>query len=113
MFKRIKLKLGAKGRLAIVGAGGALAATNAMAAKLELVVLGEFGCSLLDFFTGSLAVWAFVLVAVITLVIGLVAKIDFSKLIQVVVIFGVLQGFGGWVAPMISNADSCIANNGQ
>lgn len=93
----------------------AVVSTNAMAAgnKLEVAALGEFGCSLLDFFTGSLAIWAFVLVAVGTLLIGLVAKIDFAKLISVVVIFGVLQGFGAWVGPMITNADACITNNGK
>ncbi len=94
----------------------AVAASNAMAqgkGKLEVKVLSEFGCSLLDFFTGSLAIWAFVLVAAGTLLIGLVAKVDFAKLISVVVIFGVLQGFGAWIAPMITNADACIANNGM
>lgn len=95
----------------------AVSASEAMAqgkaGKLEVKVLSDFGCSLLDFFTGSLAIWAFVLVAAGTLLIGLVARIDFAKLIQVVVIFGVLQGLGAWLAPMITNADSCIANNGQ
>ena len=104
-----------RARVAMVGTLAYVTASSAMAAgnRLEVGILSEFGCSLLDFFTGSLAVWAFILVAAGILVIGLLAKVDFSRLIAVVVVFGVLQGLGSWVAPMLTKADSCIANNGH
>ncbi|WP_291518845.1 hypothetical protein [Acidovorax sp.] len=101
-----------------IALGASVMASNALAqaggkGKLDLPILGEFGCSLLDFFTGSLAIWAFVLIAAGTLLIGMIARIDFAKLLSVVVIFAVIQGLGAWVAPMITNADACIANNGR
>lgn len=104
-----------KARSATVGLGIFMATSRAMAQsnKLQIPFLDDMGCSLLNFFTGSLAIWAFVLVTVGILVIGLIAKIDFAKLISLVVIFGLIQGIGVWLAPMINNAASCIANNGM
>lgn len=80
--------------------------------KLSMPVLDEFGCSLLEFLTGPLAIWAFVLICAGTLVIGLLAKIDFAKLLAAVVVIALLQTLGAWVAPMLTNPASCIANNG-
>lgn len=66
-------------------------------AALSLPVISGMGCDVFNFFTGELAVWAFILIFAGTLVIGLMARVDFAKLISAVVIFGILQGLGGWL----------------
>ena len=77
--------------------GGLMQAARAAEGEINSELLGTFGCSIYTFLTGPLAVWAFILVVVGTLLIGLVAKIDFSKIIVVIVIFALIQGIGTWV----------------
>lgn len=75
----------------------ALAGGSSVHAALTLPVISGMGCDVFNFFTGELAVWAFILIFAGTLVIGLMARVDFAKLISAVVIFGILQGLGGWL----------------
>ncbi|MDO8277919.1 MAG: hypothetical protein Q7T63_07315 [Burkholderiaceae bacterium] len=77
--------------------GTALASGSSAHAALSLPVISGIGCDVFNFFTGELAVWAFILIFSGTLVIGLMARVDFAKLISAVVIFGILQGLGGWL----------------
>lgn len=76
--------------------------------------LNQLGCQLFSFFTGSLAIWAFILVAAGVLLIGLLAKIDFAKLVGAVVIFGLIQGLGTLLANSSSkfSSMSCIISTG-
>lgn len=60
--------------------------------------ISGFGCTLYKFFIGELAIWTFIGVVAATLLIGIIAKVDFAKLISVVVIFGILQGLGAFFA---------------
>lgn len=71
---------------------------------LDTAMLGNFGCAIYNFLTGPLAIWAFILVLVGTLLIGLIAKIDFSKIIVVVVVFALIQAIGTYVMSMDSVA---------
>ncbi|MDP3139749.1 MAG: hypothetical protein Q8N17_25865 [Burkholderiaceae bacterium] len=77
--------------------GTGLAGGSSAHAALSLPVISGMGCDVFNFFTGELAVWAFILIFAGTLVIGLMARVDFAKLISAVVIFGILQGLGGWL----------------
>lgn len=76
--------------------------------------LNQLGCQLFSFFTGSLAIWAFILIAASVLLIGMIAKVDFAKLIGVVVIFGIIQGLGTLLANSSSkfSSMSCIISTG-
>ncbi len=108
-IKMQNVKVSASGLLLTALSSAAMAQGKG---KLNLPILDEFGCSLLEFMTGPLAIWAFVLICAGTLVIGLLMKMDFAKLLSAVVIIALLQGLGAWVAPMLTNPASCIANNG-
>lgn len=83
---------------------GLAAATQAQAQTIDSSMLGSFGCSIYSFLTGPLAIWAFILVVVGTLVIGLIAKVDFAKIIVVVVVFALIQAIGTYMmsVPSIS-----------
>ncbi|MDO8280816.1 MAG: TrbC/VirB2 family protein [Burkholderiaceae bacterium] len=53
------------------------------------------GCDIVKWMKGELAIIVFILVAVATFVIGLFAKMDWTKILSVVVIYGILQGLIG------------------
>ena len=87
-------------------------AWSASGTALSLPVLDNIGCAMFSFFTGTMAVWAFVLVTTVTLLVGLVARIDFSKLIATVVVFGLLTGLGKLLVTNGQiNAASCISSS--
>lgn len=97
----------------LVTFAGTASAQNSGA--LDTAMLGNFGCAIYNFLTGPLAIWAFILVLVGTLLVGLIAKIDFSKIIVVVVVFALIQAIGGYVMGMDSVASkigtaSCLTN---
>lgn len=91
--------------------GGLMSAARAAEGEINSELLGTFGCSIYNFLTGPLAVWAFILVVVGTLLVGLVAKIDFSKIIVVIVIFALIQGIGTWVMGVDSIASKLGTTN--
>lgn len=74
-----------------------LASGQASAQNIDTTMLGSFGCAIYTFLTGPLAIWAFILVLVGTLLIGLIAKIDFAKIIVVIVVFAVIQAIGTYI----------------
>lgn len=67
------------------------------------------GCDLLGWMRGDLAVMIFFIIVVTTLLIGFFAKMDWTKILGVIVLFGLMQGatklFGGFMATSIS----CLA----
>lgn len=64
----------------------------------DVPFITEFGCKVVQWMKGPLAVIVFIMVVVASLVIGMIAKMDWGKLIAVTVIFGVLTGLGGILA---------------
>ena len=97
----------------LMGVAGTASAQSGGA--LDTQMLGNFGCAIYNFLTGPLAIWAFILVLVGTLLVGLIAKIDFSKIIVVVVVFALIQAIGTYVMGMDSVASkigtaSCLTN---
>lgn len=66
----------------------------AQAIEVDTAAMNDFGCAIYSLLTGTMAIWSFILVAVCILVVGLLLKIDFSRLFVVVIIFLVIQGLG-------------------
>lgn len=74
-----------------------LAPTSAHAQTIQVPFIHEFGCSVVQWLKGPLAILIFILVCVATLVIGMITKMDWSRIITVCVIFGVLISIGAIV----------------
>lgn len=70
----------------------------AHAAPFNVPFINEIGCQVVQWMKGPLAVVVFIIVVVATLLIGMIAKMDWGKLIAVTVIFGILSGIGGILA---------------
>ncbi len=56
--------------------------------------ISEFGCSIVAWMKGPLAILIFIIVCVATLVIGMIAKMDWARIIQVCVLFGIVIAIG-------------------
>ena len=72
----------------------ALLSAPAHAQTISVPFLQEFGCSVVKWLKGPLAVLIFILVCVATLVVGMISKMDWSRIIAVCVIFGILISLG-------------------
>ena len=58
----------------------------------------DFGCNIFKWMRGPLAILIFVVVAVATLVVGMISKMDWSRIISVCVIFGIVVSLGSLLA---------------
>lgn len=67
----------------------------ALAAGFDVPFISEFGCQVVQWLKGPLAVLIFILVVVAALVIGMITKMDWGKIITVCVIFGLVVAIGG------------------
>ncbi len=72
--------------------------TTAHAANISVPFIQDFGCSVVQWLKGPLAILIFVLVIVVTLVFGMITKMDWGRIITACVIFGVLVGLGAILA---------------
>lgn len=72
----------------------ALLPPAAHAQAISVPFLQEFGCSVVQWLKGPLAILIFILVCVATLVVGMIGKMDWSRIIAVCVIFGILISLG-------------------
>jgi type IV secretory pathway VirB2 component (pilin) len=57
--------------------------------------ISEFGCQVVQWMKGPLAVLIFIIVIIATLVIGMITKMDWGRIITVAVIFGLIVAVGG------------------
>lgn len=64
----------------------------ATAAGFSLPFITGIGCDVVRWMKSELAIIVFLLVAVATLVIGQFARMDWTKILSLVVIYGILQG---------------------
>lgn len=71
---------------------------EAMAQSFDIPFITQFGCSVVKWMKGPLAILIFVVVVVATLVIGMISKMDWSRIISVCVVFGIIIGLGGVLA---------------
>lgn len=64
------------------------------ATSISVPFITEFGCSIVQYLKGPLAILIFILVCVATLVIGMITKMDWARIITVCVIFGIVISIG-------------------
>ncbi len=65
------------------------------AAGFSLPFISGIGCDIVKWMKGELAVMIFVIVAIGTFLVGLFAKMDWTKILSIVIIYGLLQGLVG------------------
>ena len=73
---------------------GPTAAHAQSATSISVPFISEFGCSIVQYLKGPLAILIFILVCVGTLVIGMITKMDWARIITVCVIFGIVISIG-------------------
>lgn len=66
---------------------------DAMAQAFDVPFISGMGCSVANWMKGPLAIMIFVIVCIATLVVGLITKMDWGRMITVAVVFGIIQGF--------------------
>jgi type IV secretory pathway VirB2 component (pilin) len=69
-----------------------LAAPMASHAAFSLPVVTGLGCDILAWMKGELAIIVFLAVTVVTIVVGMFARMDWTKILGVVILYGILQG---------------------
>jgi len=73
-------------------------AAHAQSQGFSVPFIQDFGCSVVKWMKGPLAILIFVIVIFATLVIGMIAKMDWAKIISVAVIFGIISALAGFLA---------------
>jgi len=76
----------------------ALVPTPALAQAIQVPFIQDFGCSVVQWLRGPLAVLIFIVVCVVVLVFGMIARMDWAHIITVCIIFGVVLGLGSILA---------------
>lgn len=71
--------------------------TQAMAA-FDIPFITTFGCEVIQWMKGPLAILVFLVVIVATFVIGLMARMDWSAIVTACIVFGIIIGLGGILA---------------
>jgi len=87
---------------------------DAMAVTFDVPFITDFGCGVVKWMKGPLAILIFVVIVIATLVIGMINKMDWSRIIQVCMVFGVIIGLGSMLAnssylSASSAMQSCLA----
>ncbi len=91
--------------VALLVAAAAAAPSEAAAQAINIPFISSFGCSIVQWMRGPLAILVFILVVIVTLVVGMISRMDWGRIIAVVVIFGVLVSL-----PSILTSSSYITN---
>lgn len=73
-------------------------AAHASGAGFEVPFISDFGCKVVQWMKGPLAVLIFIMVIIATLVIGMITKMDWGRVITVSVLFGLIVAAGGILA---------------
>jgi type IV secretion system protein TrbC len=60
--------------------------------------ISDIGCTIVQWLKGPLAVLIFVVSVIVALVIGMIARMEWDRIIYLVVIFGIISGLGGLLA---------------
>lgn len=89
---------------AFLALGLCMVAQVALAGPFDNMPLLDWGCELIKWLKSSLAPLIFLVVAVITIIIGKFAKMDWTKILSLVILMGVLQGIGTIAGPFIVGA---------
>lgn len=70
------------------------AMAQSMANSFDIPFITDFGCSVVKWMKGPLSILIFVVVSVATLVIGMISKMDWGRIISVCVVFGIILALG-------------------
>lgn len=73
-----------------------------------LTALNDFVCKVIEWLRGDLAVMIFFIVVIVTVVVGLFAKMDWTKILSVIILFGLLQGLTSVFQGFISTTLKCL-----
>ncbi|MDP3311622.1 MAG: hypothetical protein Q8S56_11670 [Polaromonas sp.] len=65
---------------------------EAMAQSMSMPFIEGVGCQVAMWMKGPLAILIFIVVCIATLVIGLITKMDWGRMISVAIVFGIIQG---------------------
>lgn len=71
---------------------------SARAQSFDVPFITEFGCQVVAWLKGPLAVLIFIIVVIITLVVGMIMKMDWGRVVSVTIIFGIITAIGGILA---------------
>lgn len=52
----------------------------------------NLGCTIMKWLTGELSMYIFFIIIIVTLLVGMFAKMDWAKILGVIVLFGLLKG---------------------
>jgi type IV secretory pathway VirB2 component (pilin) len=69
----------------------------------------DLGCKVISWLTGELSVMIFFIIVIVTLLVGFFAKMDWTKILGVIVFFGLLQGATKLFSGFITTSISCLA----
>jgi type IV secretory pathway VirB2 component (pilin) len=69
----------------------------------------DLGCKVINWLTGELSVMIFFIIVIVTLLVGFFAKMDWTKILGVIVFFGLLQGATKLFSGFITTSISCLA----
>lgn len=72
--------------------------SSAMAQDFNIPFITNIGCAIVKYMKGPLAIIIFVVVLISTLVIGLIAKMDWGRIVALSVTFGIITAIGGFLA---------------
>ena len=75
-----------------------LAIPSATQSALSVPFIQDFGCSVIKYLKGPLAVMVFAGVLIATMVVGLISKMDWGRVVALCVLFGMITAAGGFLA---------------
>lgn len=78
--------------LAVAAIGGVPLVASA---AISFPAIDGIGCDIVNWMKGPLAIIVFLIVTVVTIVVGMFAKMDWTKILTIVILYGVIQGLGG------------------
>lgn len=78
--------------LAVAAVGGVPLVASA---AISFPAIDGIGCDIVNWMKGPLAIIVFLIVAVVTFVVGMFAKMDWTKILTIVILYGVVQGLAG------------------
>lgn len=106
---QLKQILVAQHEKAIVAMLCAMTSQSAQAADFTLPGFADLGCKIISWLTGELSVMIFFIIVIVTLLVGFFAKMDWTKILGVIVFFGLLQGATKLFSGFITTSISCLA----
>lgn len=71
--------------------------------------LTTLGCEVLKWMTSELSIIIFFIIIVVTLLVGFFAKMDWTKILGVIVLFGLMKGAGTMFGSFVTLPPACTS----